>query len=88
MNEKTVNKIGWLASIMAIVMFSSYLDQIRLNISGNPGSILLPLATTVNCITWVAYALLQAKRDWPLFFCNALGVLIGIATAVTAIAVQ
>lgn len=86
MNEKVVTRIGWIASVLGIIMFSSYIDQIRLNLSGQPGSIILPIATTVNGIAWVCYALLKAKKDWPVFACNALGAVLGVITAVTAFA--
>ncbi len=85
MKEETINKIGWFASLMAIIMFSSYIDQIRLNLNGQPGSIILPIATTVNGVSWVAYALLKEKKDWPIFTCNSLAVILGLITAVTAI---
>lgn len=85
MNEKIVKKIGWFSSFMAILMFSSYIDQIRLNLSGHPGSVILPIATTINCISWSTYAILKEKKDWPLFVCNAIGILFGAATALTAI---
>jgi len=32
--EKWINRIGWFASIMALLMFVSYVDQIRLNLAG------------------------------------------------------
>ncbi len=85
MDEKIVNRIGWFASCMGIVMFSSYIDQIRLNLSGQAGSIVLPIATTVNGISWVAYALLKEKKDWPIFACNLLAIILGLITALTAI---
>ena len=85
MNEILVERIGWFASLMAVVMFTSYIDQIRLNIEGNPGSIILPIATVINCIAWVSYALLKEKKDWPIFACNALGIIVGVATTVTAL---
>lgn len=85
MTEKTVTKIGWFASLMEIIMFSSYIDQIRLNINGQPGSIVLPVATTINGIAWVSYALLKEKKDWPVFACNALAIVLGAVTAVTAL---
>lgn len=86
LKEKHVDRIGWFASVMAIVMFSSYVDQIRINMNGTPGSILLPVTTTINCLSWVLYALLKHKKDWPIFCCNALGILVGIATTFTALA--
>ena len=84
-SESTVTKIGWFASLMAVLMFSSYIDQIRLNLEGNPGSMILPIATTINCIAWVVYALLKQAKDWPLIVCNGLGVLVGAVTAITSI---
>lgn len=85
MNDNNVKKIGWFASMTAIIMFSSYIDQIRLNIDGNTGSIILPIATMINCTAWICYALFKKDKDWPIFVCNALGVIVGGVTAVTAI---
>ena len=80
-----VHKIGWFASLMGIAMFVSYIDQIRLNLEGNPGSVLLPLATVVNCAAWTTYGTLKEKRDWPLISSNGLGVVLASITAMTAI---
>ncbi len=70
---------------MAIIMFCSYIDQIRLNLSGRPGSIILPVATIVNGVSWVLYALLKERKDWPIAVCNTIGVVLGLITALTAI---
>lgn len=85
MPEKTVNKIGWFASLMAIAMYFSYIDQIRLNLSGQTGSMILPIITSVNCTAWTLYGSLKVKKDWPLIVCNVPGILLGIITAITAI---
>nr|VFK25993.1 MAG: Sugar efflux transporter for intercellular exchange [Candidatus Kentron sp. MB]VFK33260.1 MAG: Sugar efflux transporter for intercellular exchange [Candidatus Kentron sp. MB]VFK76119.1 MAG: Sugar efflux transporter for intercellular exchange [Candidatus Kentron sp. MB] len=85
MNGNVVDKVGWVASVMAMLMFSSYLDQIRLNLNGNPGSVILPIVTTLNCVTWTFYALFKPEKDWPLFSCNTLSAMIGFVTAMTAI---
>lgn len=85
MNQKIVNKIGWLGSILGIVLFSSFLDQIRLNLAGQKGSAILPIVMVVNCFTWSLYGWLKSPRDLPLFLCNILGVIVGLATAITAI---
>lgn len=85
MDEKIVNKIGWIASLMAILMYFSYIDQIRLNISGETGSIILPIVTTANCIFWVLYGALKEKKDWPIITCNIPGIILGLVTAITAI---
>jgi len=85
MTENFVNKIGWMASVLGILMYFSYIDQIRLNILGHPGSIILPIVTTFNCSFWAFYAFFKTKRDWPLFVCNLPGIVLGIITAITAI---
>ncbi len=83
--EKISKRIGWLASLMAIIMFASYIDQIRMNLAGQPGSLLLPIATTINCLCWICYAMLQQQKDWPVFSCNLLGMIISMVTTVTAL---
>jgi uncharacterized protein with PQ loop repeat len=85
MDEKIVNRIGWIASFMAIAMYFSYMDQIRLNISGHTGSIILPIITTINCTFWTMYGFLKTKKDWPIIACNIPGIVLGIITAITAI---
>ena len=85
MHEKMVEKIGWFASIMSMAMYVSYLDQIRRNIAGHPGSVILPVVTVVNCMAWVLYGWLKPNKAWPIIVCNALGVFIAAATAVTAV---
>ena len=85
MNENTIKKIGWFASIMAIAMYFSFIDQIRLNLSGHPGSVILPVIATINGVAWVAYSSLKIPKDWPIFVCNVPAVILGLITAVTAI---
>jgi uncharacterized protein with PQ loop repeat len=83
--QKTVDRIGWAASAMAILMYFSYLDQIRLNLAGHPGSVILPAVTAVSCSFWVAYGLLLEKKNWPIVACNVPGIVLGIVTVATAI---
>lgn len=85
MNEKIVNRIWWFASIMAIIMFASYIDQIRLNINGQTWSVILPIATTINCLAWMFYWFLKTPKDWPIIVCNLLWVILWIITTFTAI---
>ena len=84
MNEKVITRIGWFAAIMAIAMYFSYVDQIRLNLSGHAGSVILPIITVINCTAWVLYGSLKAKKDWPIIICNIPGIVLGIISAVTA----
>lgn len=83
--EKRVKIIGWIASITAIAMYVSYIDQILLNIAGQTGSIILPVVTTFNCTFWILYGSLGRKKDWPIIVCNIPGVFLGVATAITAL---
>ena len=85
MTARIVDRIGWFASFMGICMFFSFLDQIRLNLGGQPGSVLLPLATMINCIAWTSYGSLKAKKDWPLICSNGLGIVVAAVTAITAV---
>jgi len=85
MDEKKINKIGWFASIVSVAMYVSYIDQIRLNISGHPGSIILPIITTVNASLWFSYGAFKKKKDWPIVICNIPGIILGIITAITAV---
>ena len=85
MNEKFINKIGWIASTMTLIVFLSYFDQIRLNLADKPGSILLPLATIISCTSWCSYALLKQKKEWPIFVCNAFGIIVAFITVITSI---
>lgn len=88
MNQTIVTRVGWIASIMGVCMFFSFLDQIRLNLCGQPGSIVLPVATAINCASWTAYGFLKTDRDWPLILSNGFGVCVAIVTALTAAAVH
>jgi hypothetical protein len=69
----------------SVAMYGSYLDQIRLNLAGEPGSIIQPMAAVVNCTLWVAYGLLRRPRDWPIALASAPGVVLGAAAVVTAL---
>jgi uncharacterized protein with PQ loop repeat len=85
LKNKFIKNIGWVASGMAIIMFSSYIDQIRLNLNGKAGSIVLPIATILNCIFWLLYAIFREKKDLPLIICNTVGILVGTVTLITAV---
>ena len=85
MKDRHLRVLGWIATATAVAMYLSYIDQIRLNLAGDKGSILQPLAAIINCSLWVAYGLLREKRDWPIVFANAPGVLLGAITLATAL---
>lgn len=85
MDEKTVNKIGWFATFMGITMYFSFIDQIRLNLSGQTGSIILPIIATINATAWTMYGSFKTKKDWPIIISNIPGIIFGIITVITAI---
>jgi len=85
MKKTYVNYIGWFASVMAILMYVSYIDQIQLNLKGDKGSVLQPLAATVNCIAWTLYGFLKEKKDWPIIICNVPGIVLGGVAFYTAV---
>lgn len=82
-DQKIVEKIGWAASIIAILIWISFIDQIRLNLAGHKGSLIIPIVVTINCILWTLFGL--GKRNWQIVAANVLGIFIGIITAVTAL---
>ncbi|WP_294189473.1 SemiSWEET family transporter [uncultured Sphingomonas sp.] len=86
MQDKHLRLLGWIATATAVAMYLSYLDQIKLNVAGEKGSLIQPLATMVNCSLWVAYGFLRRpRRDWPIVLANAPGVLLGAISFVTAL---
>lgn len=86
MSEKSIQRIGWIASFLAIAMYFSFIDQIRLNMQGNHGSVLLPTITSINCAVWILYGSSKSQKDWPLIACNIPGVILGVISAITAVA--
>ncbi|MGC4250639.1 MAG: SemiSWEET family transporter [Sphingobium sp.] len=85
MSERALTILGWIASATAVAMYMSYLDQIRLNLDGQKGSLVQPAATFVNCSLWVSYGFLREKRDWPIVIANAPGIILGAIAFLTAL---
>lgn len=83
-DSKKTYVIGWMATIMAIIMYISFIDLIRLNLSGHKGSVIQPAATVMNCLLWIAYAVSKPKKDWPIIVANLPGVGLGAAAFLTA----
>ncbi len=83
--QKLLRTIGWIATLTAVAMYVSYLDQIGRNLAGEKGSVLQPVVTVLNCSLWTAYGLLRRPKDWPIILANAPGILLGAIAAVTAL---
>jgi len=82
MNQKIVERIGWAASIIAILMWFSFIDQIRLNLAGQKGSVIMPIIVVVNCILWTLFGI--GKKNWQIIAANSPGIIIGAITVITA----
>lgn len=85
MKDEHLRVVGWMASLTAILMFVSYVDQIRLNLAGHPGSVMQPAATVLNCVLWTTYALARPRKDWPIAAANIPGIVLGLVTLITAL---
>lgn len=85
MDQKKVAILGWMGTCLSIVMYVSYVFVIMGNVSGHKSGFIQPLAATFNCIVWFAYGLLKEKRDYPIMFANAPGILFGFVAVLTSI---
>lgn len=85
MNQKTVTIIGRIASVMAVLMYVSYITQIIANLHGNKGEMLQPLVATINCILWSIYGFNMKPKDWPIIIANVPGIFLAGITFITAL---
>lgn len=85
LNQKQMQILATVATGAAICMYVSYIPQIQLNLSGQKGSAIQPLAAAINCILWVAYGFLKEKRDYPIVIANVPGVILGAVACLTAL---
>lgn len=82
---KYLGTIGKIASVLACLMYISYISQIISNLNGNPVSIIQPLVAACNALMWTLYGWLRVKKDWPLIIANFPGVIFGLVTVITAL---
>lgn len=80
---KPVDRIGWIASALTTVTSLSFIDQIRLNLEGHKGSVILAFLTTLNCIFWVLYGLMKKPKEWGIFTCNLIGGILSLVAGIT-----
>ena len=48
MSEKNLKILGWLGTLLSVIMYVSYVPQIMGNLHGNKTFFLQPLAATIN----------------------------------------
>ena len=63
MNERNLKILGWIGTMLSVIMYVSYVPQILGNLHGNKTFFLQPLAAAINCTIWTSYGLLKEKRD-------------------------
>lgn len=85
LDERTLRVVGWIATVTAILMYGSYLDQIRMNLAGEKGSVIQPLATVLNTCLCAAYGWLHKDKDWPIIVANVPGIILGATCLYTAL---
>ncbi|ALA95587.1 SemiSWEET family transporter [Leptotrichia sp. oral taxon 212] len=84
MNERNLKILGWIGTILSVIMYVSYVPQIIGNLNGNKTFFLQPLAATINCTIWTSYGLLKEKKDYPLAAANLPGIIFGLLATITA----
>lgn len=58
-SEKFISWLGRFASVIAILMYISYIAQIINNLHGQYGSPVQPFVAGINCTLWSIYAYLK-----------------------------
>lgn len=82
---KFINILSKVATVVAILMYVSYISQIKNNLAGNYGAPLQPLVAALNCTLWCIYAYFKQQRDWPVFWANFPGIIFGLITFITCL---
>ncbi len=78
-------KLGTIASLAGILVALAFLDQIRLNLSGQIGSIIFPTMSIFNSLAWMSYGYCRREKDWALIICNGFGFLMAFLTILSAL---
>ena len=85
MSEKQSAILGWIGTLLSVIMYVSYVPHIINNLHGMKGTPIQPLAAAVNCTIWVIYSLTKKNRDYPVAAANTPGIIFGLIAAITAV---
>ncbi len=85
MTEKQIRILSIVATAMSIIMYVSYVFQIKKNLEGNHGDWVQPLAAAINCTLLVIYGLFKKERDWALSIANMPGIILGLTACITSL---
>ena len=77
--------VGWLAFWLMMLMLTSFVDQIRLNLDGQPSSVIMPVMMMINCVMWTTYGFLLSPKSKQIIIGNSIGTVIAFVTEVTAL---
>ncbi|KRL40908.1 hypothetical protein [Liquorilactobacillus nagelii] len=83
--SKFILILSRVATVLAVLMYISYIPQIMNNLQGDYGNPIQPLVAAINCSFWSIYAYFKINRDWPVFWANIPGVFFGLAAFITAL---
>ncbi|MDF7626800.1 SemiSWEET family transporter [Leuconostocaceae bacterium ESL0723] len=83
--EKTIKYVSWVATVLAVLMYVSYIPQIQANLAGNKGVPAQPLVAALNCTLWTIYALFKRDRDYTIALANFPGIIFGLIAFFTAL---
>ncbi len=85
MNQKNIQRLGWVASVISAIMYISYIAQIISNLHGVKGNFLQPMVATLNCTLWTIYGWnQQPKKDWPIIAANLPGIFLAAICTITS----
>lgn len=86
MKQKNFIKyLSWVATVMAVMMYVSYIPQIQNNLAGAKGNPIQPLVAAINCTLWVSYGIFKNPKDIPLAIANFPGIIFGLIAFFTAL---
>ncbi|KRL04132.1 SemiSWEET family transporter [Liquorilactobacillus oeni] len=83
--DKFIQVLGRVATVLSVLMYVSYIPQIMSNLQGDYGNPIQPLVAAINCLFWCIYAYFKKNRDWPVFLANLPGIFFGIFAFATAL---
>jgi hypothetical protein len=75
--------VGYAGLTLSIVLWLTLADQVRLNLAGQKGSLLVALAIVANCILWVTYGYTKEPKELKVAWANIPGVLLGLVNLIT-----
>ena len=85
-NQTRINHtVGMLAMALSVGMWFTLIDQIRLNLAGQKGSLLVAVAIVANCVFWVTYGYTKRPSEWKVAWANVPGILFGLVNVATII---